>query len=118
MGGEKIKDFVFEEEHVKITLIAFDNDQVQASIPDIVQEAIPDQDNVLDPPAQVQQIVLKEQTLQPQEPMPLRRSTKERRSAISDDYFVFLQEHEVDIGVVEDDPINFRQPIESSNSQK
>ena len=35
-----------------------------------------------------------------------------------DDYVVFLQEHEVDIGVVEDDPINFRQAIESSNSQK
>ena len=35
-----------------------------------------------------------------------------------DDYVVFLQEHEVDIGVVEDDPVNFRQAIESSNSQK
>ena len=56
MGGEKIKDFVFEEEHVGIPLIVFDNDQVQASIPDIVQEAIPDQDNVVDPLAQVQQI--------------------------------------------------------------
>ena len=86
MGGEKIKDFVFEEEHVEIPLIAFDNDQVQASIPDIV----PDQDNVVDPPTHVQQIVLEEQTLQPQEPMPLRRSLRERRSAISDDYVVFL----------------------------
>ena len=54
VGGEMIKDFVFEEEHVEIPLIAFDNDQVQASIPDIVQEAIPNQDNVVDPPAQVQ----------------------------------------------------------------
>ena len=116
MGGEKIKDFVFEEEHVEIPLIVFDDDQVQASIPDIVQEAIPDQDNVVDPPAQVQQIVPEEQTLQPQEPMPLRRSTRERRSAISDDYVVFLQEHEVDIGVVEDDPLNFCQAIEISNS--
>ena len=52
-GGEKIKDFVFEEEHVEIPLIVFDNDQVQASILDIVQEAISDQDNVVDPPAQV-----------------------------------------------------------------
>ena len=50
--------------------------------------------------------------------MPLRRSTRERKSAISDDYVVFLQEYEVDIGVVEDDPINLRQAIESSNSQK
>lgn len=50
--------------------------------------------------------------------MPLRRSTRERRSAVSNDYIVFLQEHEVDIGMVEDDPINFRQAMESSNSQK
>ena len=50
--------------------------------------------------------------------MPLRRSTRERKSAISDDYVVFLQEYEVDIGVVEDDPTNLRQAIESSNSQK
>ena len=34
------------------------------------------------------------------------------------DYIVFLQEHEVDIGVMEDDPINFHQTMESSNSQK
>ena len=53
VGGEKIMDFVFEEEHVEIPLIDFDNDQVRASIPDIVQEAIPDQDNVVEPPTQV-----------------------------------------------------------------
>ena len=56
-GGEKIKDFVFEDEHVEIPLIFFDNDQVQDSIPNIVQEAIPDQDNNVDPFAQVQKIV-------------------------------------------------------------
>ena len=117
-GGERIKDLVFEEEHVEIPPIAIDNDQDQASIPDIVQEATPDEDNVIEPPAHVQQLVPEEQTQQPQEPVPLRRSTRERRSAIPDDYIVFLQEHEVDIGVMEDDPINFRQAMESSNSQK
>ena len=50
--------------------------------------------------------------------MPLRRSSRERRSAVPNDYIVFLQEYEVDIRVVEDDPINFRQAMESSNSQK
>ncbi|XP_022890106.1 uncharacterized protein LOC111405446 [Olea europaea var. sylvestris] len=49
----------------------------------------------------------------PQEPMPSRRSTRGRRSAVSDDYIVFLQEHEVNIGMMEDDPINFRQAMES-----
>ena len=40
------------------------------------------------------------------------------RNAILDDYIVFFQEHEVDIGMVEDDPINFCQAMESSKSQK
>ena len=31
---------------------------------------------------------------------------------------VFLQEHETYIGLMEDDPIHFRQAMESSNSQK
>ena len=50
--------------------------------------------------------------------MPLRRSTRERRNAIPDDYIVFLQEHEDGIGVMEDDPINFHQAMQSSNYQK
>ena len=54
----------------------------------------------------------------PPDPTPLRRSTRERRSALPDDYIVFLQEHEFDIGAVEDDLINFRQAMETSKSQK
>ncbi|RVW30098.1 hypothetical protein CK203_104534 [Vitis vinifera] len=50
--------------------------------------------------------------------MPLRRSTRERRNAISDDYIVYLQEREVESGMMEDDPINFQQAMKSSNSQK
>ena len=42
-----------------------------------------------------------------QEPMPLRRSTRERKNAIPDDYIVFLQEYEKNDGMMEDDPINF-----------
>lgn len=48
--------------------------------------------------------------------MLLKRSTREKKSAVLNDYIIFLQEH--DIGVTEDDPINFCQAIESSNSQK
>jgi len=50
--------------------------------------------------------------------LPLRRSIRERRSAISNDYIIFLQEHEDGVGLTEDDPINFYQAIHSSNSQK
>ncbi|KAL6348287.1 hypothetical protein AAG906_005584 [Vitis piasezkii] len=49
--------------------------------------------------------------------VPLRRSTRERRSTISDDYIVYLQEHEFDMGL-EDDPISVSQVKQSSNSEK
>ena len=109
-GGDKDRDFVFKEEYVDIPTAVIDIDQ--APIPDIVQEADPNQNNIQEPP------VLEEQTLPPPEPTPLRRSTKERRSAVPDDYIVFLQEHEFDIGAVENDPINFRQALESSKYQE
>lgn len=37
---------------------------------------------------------------------------------MSNDQVVFLQEHEVNIGVMEDYPINIQQAAGSSNSQK
>ncbi|KAA8531026.1 hypothetical protein F0562_005738 [Nyssa sinensis] len=88
-GGDKDRDFVFEEEYVDIPTTVIDIDQ--APIPNIVQEADPNQNNIQEPP------VLEEQTLPLPEPMPLRRSTRERKSAVPDDYIVFLQEHEFDI---------------------
>ena len=49
--------------------------------------------------------------------MPLRKSTKERRTTIPDDYIAYLQEHEFDMGL-EDDPISFNQSKQSVNSHK
>lgn len=47
--------------------------------------------------------------------IPLRRSTKERRSAISSDYVVYLGENDYDIGHVVD-PVTFQEAV--SNPQK
>ena len=49
--------------------------------------------------------------------MPHRRSTRERISTISDDYVVYLQEHEFDMGL-EDDPISISQVKQSSDFEK
>ena len=43
---------------------------------------------------------------------------KREENAIPDDYLVFLQEHEDTDGLVKDDPINFHQAMQDSNSQK
>jgi Reverse transcriptase (RNA-dependent DNA polymerase) len=55
---------------------------------------------------------------EPQEVVPLRRCTRERRSAISNDYIVFFQENEFNIGMMEDDHVTLRQVLESVNSHK
>ena len=51
------------------------------------------------------------------QPAVLRRSQRERRPAISDDYVVFLQESDFDIGI-KMDPVSFSQAIESDDSSK
>ncbi|RVX19739.1 Retrovirus-related Pol polyprotein from transposon TNT 1-94 [Vitis vinifera] len=116
-GRNQARNIVFEEEEG--STIAFDN--VQVSLPIIDQEVNLDPqptDNIVQPLIANEDIAPEEQTQQPQENMPLRRSTRERRNAISDDYIVYLQEREVESGMMEDDPINFQQAMKSSNSQK
>ena len=48
-----------------------------------------------------------EQTQLPQEQMQLRTPIRESIKEISDDFVVFLQEHENEINMMKDDPINF-----------
>ena len=108
-GRNKVRDIVFVEESVSIPANAFNS--IYASIYVIIQGADMEsrQDNIEQLPTQAEVIVPEEQTQQPQEQMPLRRSTRERRNVIPGDYIVFLQEHENTDGLVEGDPIYFHQ---------
>ena len=45
----------------------------------------------------------------------LRRSQRERRSAIPNDYLVYLQESKSDLSI-DNDPVSFSQAMESENS--
>ena len=140
-GEDNIKSVGFKEEQennqdqVLISNVVFGPnialDNAQTILPNIVQKVLLAQDNIdqvilLDiiqdnAFAQDENEVLSQepivQTQQPQE-VPLRRSTREKRSAISGDYIVFLQEHEVDTNLAEDDLINLQQALQSSNSCK
>ena len=113
---------VFEEEFVSIPIITtghghimFD-DTIQSVQPITEIEDTPEIPPTVMEPVQVHEEV----TQQPQESqvqVPLKRSTRERRSTISDDYVVYLQEHEFDMGL-EDDPISVSQVKQSSDSKK
>ncbi|XP_073132852.1 uncharacterized protein [Henckelia pumila] len=78
-GGYKVRDIVFEEEYVNIPtgVLVIDQDIIS----DLAKDTI--QDNIGDPP--IQDNIQDEQTQAPQEPMPLRRSTRERRNAVPND---------------------------------
>ncbi|CAL5390723.1 unnamed protein product [Camellia sinensis] len=87
-GRNPVRDIVFEEEAGVIPLPTTTFDQSQVPIPVIAQEVISDpqpdnvvQDNIVQTLIQDEVIVPEEQTLQPQpqESVPLRRSTRERR---------------------------------------
>ena len=58
-----------------------------------------------------------ENVVEPPQPAPLRRSQRKRRYAITDDYVVYLQESDFDIGIRKD-PVSFSQAMESDDSSK
>ena len=86
-GRNKVRDIAFEDEYFSTPITL---DYVQVPITIIDQETNPEHDNVdLIPiqneqiPIQNEDIVNEEQTQKPQEQMPLKRSSRERRKAIS-----------------------------------
>ncbi|XP_060974040.1 uncharacterized protein LOC133039219 [Cannabis sativa] len=85
-GRNKARDIAFDEELNSNSVATIIPDNVQASTPFIDQEMNlePQQDNV------DEAIVHEEQIQRPQEQEPLMRAMREKRNAISDDYFVFL----------------------------
>ena len=100
-GSTQVKEVIFEEEYVNAptttTIEAIGDNQVP--IPIIVPSVVVNDDIPVQLPIQLeapptrfeephQEIV--EEPQQPQPAVPLRRSTRERRKAISDDYVVFL----------------------------
>ena len=111
VGGDKVTSIIFEEDCLTMPLIVHNNDLDKKSL-DIVETIFQENDDN-------QEYSIPEiQTQKPQESIPLRRSTREKKRAIPDGYFVYLQEHKVDMSIEEDDPITFHQAMECSDSQK
>ncbi|RDY08246.1 hypothetical protein CR513_07542, partial [Mucuna pruriens] len=116
---ENIWNVVFKKEYVNEIgqvlvpiIVQVTTSVIEDNVQTIVLDIVPEQDyDEVFPQTPI------EKPQQPQE-VPLRRSIKERRHAILDNYIVFLQEHENDIGLIEDDSINFCQATQSSNSKK
>jgi L-rhamnose mutarotase len=102
---------------VPIVIRIFENSLVHESA-SVVNEPIVNEPSEIEENPKQDNVDVKEEHIPPQEAVSLRRSIKERRSAISNDYIVFLQENEFNIGMMEDDSVTLRQALESINSHK
>ena len=77
-----------------------------------VDKAHNDQEEEINDPEVNNELVVE----QPQE-IVLRRSQREKRSAISNDYVVYLQESENNLSI-DNDPVSFSEAMNSDNSDK
>ena len=98
--GNKVRDTDFQEEH---------NDSVNTK-GNLILSCV--QADVLCPSASYIQIVY------PQEETSLKESTVQEETQISNNLIVYLQEHEVDLEIKENDPTNLQQALQSFTAHK
>ena len=86
----------------------------QVVVPIVVEQFDNLQEQQMNDQTPQNEAITDEPTLdEPHEVAP-RRSRRQRRAAISNDYVVYLQESEFDLGI-DKDPVSFSQAIESAN---
>ena len=76
-------------------------------VPQLVQQVKENEQHNRDGSLPLENIAI-ENAVEPPQPAPLRRSQRERRPTIIDDYVVYLQESDFDIGIRKD-PVSFSQ---------
>ena len=106
---------------VQIPLTCIPN---QAILPPIVPQVIEPINNPneqyegqINDPITHNEIVINEPRVDESHPIALRRSQREKRSAILNDYVVYLHESESDLGI-ENDPVTFSQAMNDVNSDQ
>ena len=103
------------------------NDPSQIEVPIIVAQpqGMNMEQQQIDAPSPIMDAIVQEEEenaqvneqVRPQEEIVSRRSTREKRSAISNDYIVYALEHESDLSI-DNDPVSFDQAMSGENSDK
>ena len=103
------------------------NDPSQIEVPIIVAQpqGMNMEQQQMDAPSPIMDAIVQEEEenaqvneqVRPQEEIVSRRSTREKRSAISNDYIVYALEHESDLSI-DNDPVSFDQAMSGENSDK
>jgi hypothetical protein len=111
-GSDKPQNVVIQEVRVQVPLPITFKENV---VPTVVQP-FDNVEQVIDQSLH-DEIITNEPIIEESQGIALRRSQRERRSVISDDYVVYLQESDFDIGTSKD-PVSFSQAIEGNNTVK
>ena len=113
------EEFAFEEERPGNPTSSTSLDIVIPSLYEHHDEPVIDEPQpvIFEPEPVIDEPQLVVDEPQPIVHVPLRRSQRVRRSAIPDDYVVYLQEHDFDLGE-DDDPWTYDQAVQSSQSSK
>jgi len=109
-------DSTFEEEQIVISMANVKNDEVIVSLQH-ESMFVHLQSTITVHPEVELNLVNEVKPEDPQTQVPPRRSTRERKSAIVNEYVVYLQEHELNIGL-EDDPTSLNEAKLSVHSTK
>jgi hypothetical protein len=112
-GSDNLRNVDIQEVRVQVPMPITSNKIV---VP-IVVEQPNNIEQQINEPSLHNNMVTNEQTVEEPQGVALRRSQRERRSAISDEYVVYLQESDFDIGS-STDPILLSQALESVDSTK
>ena len=119
-GSIKEREVIIQEVRVQIPIPRVHNIPV---VPNVVIAPVIDPINnneqqVNDQPTeQPHNETITDETFEAPQEVPLRRSQRERRSAIPDDYVVYLQETEFNIGDI-NDPVSYEKAVNSDDSDK
>jgi hypothetical protein len=119
---EESHDFPIREAPTSVPIvIRISGDSLVHERTSVVNEPIVDEPPEIEENPEQDNVDVDEEPIPPQksqEIVSLRRSTRERRIVISNDYIVFLQENEFNIGMMEDDLVTLRLALDSVNSHK
>ena len=112
-GSDNLQNVDVQEVRVQVPLPITSNEIV---VPTIVEQPNNVEQQINEPPLH-NEILDNEHVIEEPQEVPLRRSQRERKSAISNDYMVYLHEFNFDIGTSKD-PVSFTQAIKSTDSIK
>nr|KYP40054.1 Retrovirus-related Pol polyprotein from transposon TNT 1-94 [Cajanus cajan] len=113
-GSETPRKVEIQEMRVQVPLTCISNKVV---VPQVIEPINNHEEQQTNDPITHNEVEVNEPIVEEPQQIALRRSQRERRSAIPNDYVVYLQESENDLGI-ENDPVTFSQAINGDNAEK